>query len=227
MKTVFLVQHGQSHHHVDRQARLWPDFRNGLTELGQRQAKCLATRLRRELDGQPCHVYTSPMTRAAETAEIISSELGVTPETAYDLHEYLGRFALERTEGGEEWPVDESNWSLVDWRPFPEAETWREFYTRVAAVMDGVAERHSDEELAIFSVHGGTLSNIVVWWLGIPLDVLPERTCFAASPGSVSILNKNQHGNPRIKSLNDRAHLAAPRCRGEHAEQAHPADQGP
>ncbi len=148
------------------------------------------------------------MTRAVETATIINGKLDAPLETVYELHEYNGRFALERTEDGQERTVDESKWSLLDWRPFPEGETWREFYTRVAAAMDGVAERHSDKELPLFCVHGGTLSNIVVWWLGIPLDVLPERTCFAAAPGSVSILNKNQYGNPLIEGLNDRAHLA-------------------
>lgn len=206
---MLLVQHCQSYHHVDPQARLWPDFRNGLTEFGQRQAKCVAQRMRDEVDGRPCQVYTSPMKRAVETAEIMSAEFDVTPQIVGDLHENNGRFALERSENGQEWTIDRSNWSLFDWRPFPEGETWREFYTRVAAAMDGVAEQHSDRELAIFSVHGGTLSNIVVWWLGIPLDVLPERTCFSATSGSLSVLNKNQYGNPLIERLNDRSHLAA------------------
>jgi len=149
------------------------------------------------------------MKRAAETAEIISAELDVTPQIVGDLHENNGRFALERSEDGQEWTVDRSNWSLFDWRPFPEGETWREFYTRVAAAMDGVAEQHSDREVAIFSVHGGTLSNIVVWWLGIPLDVLPERTCFSATPGSLSVLKKNRRKAKENKSLQSTATTGA------------------
>ena len=207
MQTALLVQHGQSHHHVDPRARLWPDFRNGLTELGQRQAARIGKRLRDEADGRRCRVYASPMRRAAETAEIVSGELGVTPQLVEGLHEYNGRFALERTEEGEERPVDNSERTLFDWRPFPEAETWREFFTRVAAAMNGVAEQHPDRELAIFAVHGGTLSNIVVWWLGIPLDALAERTCFAATPGSLSVLKRNRYGSPVIERLNDRSHL--------------------
>lgn len=74
--------------------------------------------------------------------------------------------------------------------------------------MDGVTEQHPDGGLAIFIVHGGTLSNIIVWWLGIPLDVLPERTCFSATPGSLSILKRNGYGNAVVERLNDRAHLA-------------------
>lgn len=123
MQTAMLAQHCQSHHHVDPQASLWPDARNGLTDLGQRQAHCAAERLRIEVNGRPCQVYTSPMRRASETASIVSGELGVAPQIVHDQHEYCGRFALERTEDGKEWTVDNSNWSLFDWRPFPEAET--------------------------------------------------------------------------------------------------------
>ena len=208
MQIVILVQHGQAYHHVLPEAKLWPDIRNGLTSKGQRQAQCAATRLLQEVAGRPCQVYTSAMRRATETAKILTRELLVTAEPVPDLHEFNGRFAMERTRNGEEWTIDNSNWSLFDWRPFPEAETWREFHTRVAAAMDRLAGTCSDTTLPILVVHGGTLSNIVVWWLGLPLDALPERTCFAASPGSLSILQRNRHGKPVIERLNDCAHLA-------------------
>ena len=208
LQTAFLVQHCQSQHHVDPRARLWPDFRNGLTDLGRHQAECLAKRLRKEIGQRPCRLYTSPMQRAVDTGEIIAAELGATLRTVHDLHEYNGRFALERTDDGEERSIDESNRSLFDWRPFPEAETWREFYTRVATAMNALVQEHRDASLPILVVHGGTLSNIVVWWLGLPLDTLPERTCFTASPGSLSILKRNRFGNPVVERLNDRSHLA-------------------
>jgi len=148
------------------------------------------------------------MQRAVETATIINGKLEAPLETVHELHEYNGRFALERSEDGQEWTIDRSNWSLFDWRPFPEAETWREFYARVATAMERMAQEHNENGLPVLVVHGGTLSNIVVWWLGLPLDALAERTCFSASPGSVSILNRNQYGKPVIERLNDRAHLA-------------------
>jgi len=207
--TLFLVQHCPSQHHVNGEARLWPDGRNGLTELGQRQARCLAERLHEEMGQRPCRVYTSPMQRAAETAEIVRAKLETALETVYELHEFNGRFALERSEDGQEWPMDESGGSLFDGRPFPEAETWREFYGRVATAMARLAREHEEDRLPILVVHGGTLSNLVVWWLGLPLDALPERTCFSASPGSLSILKKSEYGNAVIERLNDRAHLAA------------------
>ncbi len=207
MKTVFLVQHGQSHHHVNPEARLWPDARNGLTDEGRRQARRVAARLRMDIGQRPCQVYASRMRRAVETAEIIGHELGGPPGAVSGLQEYNGRFAIERTSDGEEWVIDDSDWSLFDWRPFPEAETWREFHVRVAEAMDHLGQQIFEGMLPVLVLHGGTLSNIIVWWLGIPLDVLPERTCFAATPGSISVLKKNRYGNPVIDVLNDRAHL--------------------
>jgi len=152
MQVVILVQHSQAYHHVLPEAKLWPDIRNGLTSKGQRQAQCAATRLRQEVAGRPCQVYTSAMRRATETAEILARELRVTAQPVPDLHEFNGRFAMERTGNSEEWTIDNSNWSLFDWRPFPEAETWREFHTRVAAAMDRLAGTCSDTTLPILVV---------------------------------------------------------------------------
>ena len=61
--------------------------------------------------------------------------------------------------------------------------------------------------MPIIVAHGGTLSNIVTWWLRLPLDALPERNPFSGSPGGITFLKKNQHGNPVVGYLNDTAHL--------------------
>jgi broad specificity phosphatase PhoE len=66
-------------------------------------------------------------------------------------------------------------------------------------------EETPEAHLPVLVTHGGTLSNLVVAWLGLPLDVLPERTCFSAIPGSISVLKRNRYGNPMIDRLNDRA----------------------
>ena len=116
MDILFLAQHCQSQHHVNRQARLWPDVRNGLTELGRREAECLARRLAEKIGERTCQVYTSRMQRTLETSQIVGQELGIAPEPVSDLHEYNGHLAMERTEDGEESAVDKSNWSLFDWR---------------------------------------------------------------------------------------------------------------
>jgi broad specificity phosphatase PhoE len=207
MKTLVLVQHCQSQHHINREADRWPDRRNGLTETGRRQAQLLAQRLHKELEERPCRIHTSRMQRAMETARIIGECLHAEPQAAADLHELNGRFAMARTEDEPERVVDNSNWSLFDWRPFPQAETWRQFHARVCAAMEQIARGHPAECVPIVVAHGGTLSNIVAWWLRLPLDVLPERTPFAASPGSITVLKTNKFGKPVVDRLNDTAHL--------------------
>ena len=53
------------------------------------------------------------MQRAMETAKRIGTELGVTQQTVSALHEYCGRLAMERTEDGKEWTVDESEFKSM------------------------------------------------------------------------------------------------------------------
>jgi len=207
MKSLFLIQHCQSHHHVNHEAKFWPDVRNGLTDLGQRQAELVAARLREMIGDSPSRIYTSKMQRSVETAEILGHEFGVDPQAIDGLHENNGHFAMERNENGEGWQIDRSNWSLFDWRPFPEAETWREFHARVCAAMNEIEDMHPDGAIPIVVLHGGSLSNAVVWWLRLELDAMPERTCFAAQPASISVLAKTKFGNPVIERLNDTSHL--------------------
>ena len=206
MDRMILIQHCQSQHHVDP-AKQFPDGANGLTALGRAQAHALGERLRHLLQGQDVHLLSSDMTRAKETADIVGAALGSRPMLRAELREWSDPLVLER--GPRPKRKDpESCEPLFDWRPFPDHESWREFHRRVSEFMTGHLQNERGTGTPVLVVHGGTLSNIVVWWLGIPLDVLPDRTCFAATPGSISVLKKNRYGHPGIESLNDRAHLA-------------------
>jgi len=207
MKSMILIQHCQSHHHVNPEAFFWPDSANGLTSLGRRQAACLASRLHDELGQTSCRLYASDMTRAFETADIIGGQIGQTPSRIPELREWNGRFAVERTEIEEERTIDESNGSLFDWRPFPEAETWREFHARVSIWLDELATQDDPTDVPILVMHGGTKINIILWWLGLALDALSERAPFAGMPGSITVLNRNRSDNPVVDRLNDAAHL--------------------
>jgi len=92
------------------------------------------------------------------------------------------------------------------WQPHPRAETWRQFYQRVAGVMERLAGEQ--EELLFVVTHGGTLVNIVAWWLQLDIEVL-SRLSFGAHPASVSVFGSNQWGDHELERLNDTAHLYA------------------
>jgi len=216
MNSMILIQHCQSQHHVNAEARLWPDGENGLTTLGRRQAECLASRLRDELEQIPCRLYASDMRRAYETADIIGKEIEQTTSRIPELREWNGRFAVERTQKAQEPPTKDDNGPPFDSRSFPEAETWREFYARVSTAMQDFARRHDPACLPVLVVHGGSKINIIIWWLQTTIDAFPDKTPFAGMPGSITVLGRHRSGQPVVDCLNDVAHLdacgIAPRC---------------
>lgn len=207
MRGMVLVQHCQSHHHVNPDARLWPDSRNGLTELGMQQARETASRLKSAFEGSRCSIYSSDMRRARDTALEVGRQLGTEPITVPEFREWNGRFAVERDQDGEEWIIGDSDCPLFDWRPFPEAESWREFYTRVCKGLEAIESELTEGSVPILVVHGGTISNIIIWWLGLPLDILGERAPFTGSPGGISVLRENKHSNNVLVGFNDLSHL--------------------
>ena len=70
---VFLVRHAEA---VDETLELRDPHRH-LTEQGRTQAKSLGDRLRWH-DCEPTHIWTSPLVRAVQTAELLIAGLGWT-----------------------------------------------------------------------------------------------------------------------------------------------------
>lgn len=208
MKTIVLIQHCQSQHHVNRQIQL-SDSENGLTDLGRRQAGCVAARLATAIGSQSCRLYSSDQVRAWQTAEIIGERLSLPMVAVPGLREGCAERPPHLPPVVEIPRPGDRMWLLFDSRPGPDLETWREFHCRVCQAMDQIACELSADCLPIVVTHGGTLSNIIAWWLRLSLDVLPERTPFAATPGSISVLRANRFGNPVLERLNDAAHLQA------------------
>ncbi len=204
MSSLILIRHGQSEHHINGMTSGWTD--TGLTELGCRQAACLASRLKREMEDTPCRVVSSDLKRAFQTAQIVGKEIGVTPESVPELREFNNGMAAgmttEEAKSCFRAPTD----PLHDWQPYPEADTWRRFYSRVSDTMDLFSE-HRDG-LLLLVAHAGTITNMVAWWLKLKIEKLSEVS-FAASPTSISVLNVNQWGEHTIERLNDTAHLYA------------------
>jgi broad specificity phosphatase PhoE len=182
----------------------WTD--TGLTELGRRQAACLASRLKREIGNTPCHLHCSDLKRALQTAEIIGREIGVTPNLVSDLRELNNGIAAGKSLEEAKRYVLELTRPVLDWQSYPQAETWRQFYSRVAACMDRLAR--DQEDLLLLVTHGGTIINIVAWWLQLDIDML-DKVSFDASPASLSVLRVNQWNERTIERLNDTAHLYA------------------
>jgi len=203
MNKVLLVRHCQSYHHVDRTAG--PN--SHLTDLGREQSMAVADRLQKELVGQRCRLISSDLHRTWETAAVLADRLGVECVPASALREWRGRTVEQMTPEEKQRMLSDRRWFLFDWPLGPGVESWRQFYQRVADFMTAMSKAIPDDELAIVVAHGGTISNIVAWWLEIPVDALPARTPFAGTTASISMLARNQFGEPYIERLNDRIHL--------------------
>lgn len=204
MNPIILVRHAQSEHHVNGLTGGWTD--TGLTDLGRRQAACLASRLKQELQGIPVRMVCSGLKRALQTAEVIGQEIGVTAQLVPELCEFNNGIAAgmlrEEADKIQHKPTE----PLSDWQPYPEAETWRQFYWRVAGFMDRLDVEQ--EGLLLVVTHGGTLVNVVAWWLQLGGEVI-SKVSFAAHPASISVLTVNQWGEHVLERLNDTAHLYA------------------
>lgn len=204
MKPIILVRHAQSQHHVNGLTGGWTD--TGLTDLGRRQAACLASRLRQELEDAPVRLYCSDLKRALQTAEIVGQEIGVTAQLVPELREFNNGIAAGMMREEADKIRHEFTEPFVDCQPYPEAETWRQFYRRVAGRMDRLVKEQ--KELLLVVTHGGTLVNIVTWWLQLDIERLSGLS-FEAYPTSISVLGVNQWGDHELERLNDTAHLYA------------------
>ena len=94
---------------------------------------------------------------------------------------------------------------VVDWAPFPGAESWREMSERVESFMDGI----NDEEhgLTLLVLHGGSGNAAICWWLG--LGIGEHNISFELDPCSISRFNVTRYGERNVVNVNDTAHLVA------------------
>lgn len=202
MNPIILVRHGQAESNVSNLTGGWSQ--TALTDLGRHQAQLVAKRLKRELEGVEIASFCSDLKRAAQTAEIIAEETGlnIAPETGF--RECNNGIAAGKTEEeAEEYRIPPTR-PLLDWRQYPGAETWREFYHRVSQCMEKVTAKTNGPLLIV--THGGTMVNIVAWWIRMPLETLSDFSLRTHNTG-ITILTETEFGERAIERHNDVAHL--------------------
>lgn len=126
-----------------------------LTELGQQQVAELAESLK---DERIAAIYTSPLSRAVESANIAGEILGLTPEIMGSLSEYdCGEFdgigfndprAQELFQQWGQGDLDEG---------FPDGETGADVVKRYDDALREIADLHRGESVLVLS-HGGAMS---------------------------------------------------------------------
>jgi len=205
MNRLILIRHAQSEHHIHGLTGGWTD--TPLSPLGRIQARNVADYCRQRFAGQPSPcLFSSDLARAAQTAAYVASALGVESRLEPTLRELNNGIAagLTHAEAKQiERPMTEP---VVDWAPYPEAESWRMMMDRVFAGMDRIARACPSTVVVV--THGNAGVAVIQWWLGL-CERCRQGISFELDPASVSELALNSWQERTIVRLNDTSHLQA------------------
>lgn len=202
LNPLVLVRHAEAEHHIREITGGWTD--TDLTERGHYQSWLLAARLAQELRGVPLLLGCSNLRRAVQTARPIGDALGIESQIYPDLTDLNNGIAAGKTHAEARLHAIPPSEPILDWRPYPQAESWRQFFQRVAGFIDSFTARQ--ERAAILVSHAATIHVIVAWWLGLSLEY---NTSFSIAPASLTVLTTNRWGERTLERLNDTAHLYA------------------
>jgi probable phosphoglycerate mutase len=201
MTRLILIRHGRSMWNAERRIQGQAD--PPLDDVGRQQAHCLAKRLQRD-GANLSTLYTSPLQRASETAEIIGETLGVPVVTDPRLTERgVGDVTgLTWEEITTCYPDFVHSWEHdPEHAGFPGEEGQAEFRARVVSVFDEMVAHHAPDPVGVVS-HGGTLGAYLNHLLGLP----GRRSPFHFWNASLSIVEVNPT-RPRVICVNDTGHL--------------------
>ncbi|MBA2376949.1 MAG: histidine phosphatase family protein [Rubrobacteraceae bacterium] len=222
-KETILIRHGQS---TANASGVWQgklDF--PLSDLGREQARTAGEALSEEcLDA----FYSSPLSRAFETAEIIAREAGFTDDiTPMDGLIERGGGAFE----GNTWPERERDMPdlIAKFRSVPEEEGWsvvgaetdEEILARFTPAISEILARHPPGSRIVIVAHGGVMRAFLRNLFGGNILSGGERA-ENASITRVEWLEKGDGGDkPRLTELAATDHLPeaeSPPTRGPTSE---------
>jgi broad specificity phosphatase PhoE len=149
--TLILARHGETD--WNRENRFQGHADPPLNALGRRQSAELAETLAGEALAR---VFTSPLRRASETAEIVARRLALEVEPLEPLREIdVGAWSgLTRDEVAARFPDAYARWLERAPHGFEDGETYDQLAARVLPAIRRLAERHPSETLLVVT-HGG------------------------------------------------------------------------
>jgi broad specificity phosphatase PhoE len=152
MTRLLLVRHGETD--WNREQRFQGHADPPLNQTGRAQAVDLSVALAAE---PLAAVYSSPLRRALETAEIVAAAHGQEPATVDALREVdVGSWeGLTRTEVEERQPEQFARW-LNHEQGFEDGETYEQLSGRVIPALFELASAHPGERILAIT-HGGPI----------------------------------------------------------------------
>ncbi|NLV88588.1 MAG: histidine phosphatase family protein [Tissierellia bacterium] len=200
MTRLYLIRHGQSEWNILSKVQGQKDAR--LTDLGREQAKKIGKRL---IDEDIDIIYSSDLSRALETAEIISSIINKPVIESREIREI--NFGLWEGLTLEEIQDKYAEEYLI-WMKSPDkltlegAETLESLKNRVMPFVDKIITENKNKNIAIVS-HSASLKIIILNLLGIGNGFYKN---ISLRNVSLSIVECRKYNNV-LTLLNDTSHL--------------------
>ena len=204
-----LIRHGESLSNRDGRVQGQADI--SLTEVGRQQAKAVASWCQSQQFQSPCELWSSPLCRARETAEIIGKATGLPVNLKDDLVELnAGVFQGHLWDDlADRFPEDVARWRSgdLDFR-IPGGESRRQLAQRGGQALQSLSCRSARSIIIV--AHGGVLTAALGLLLGRdhPLLVEAVERPFTRLPalGNCSV-SQLQWPGPELISFNGTDHL--------------------
>jgi len=196
---LLLVRHAQTILHHDN--RFWGSTDIALSDIGIRQAEQLRDRL---TDEKITAVYTSTLSRARSTTDIITSRRKTKITTCEELNEcnfgYIEGLTFDEIKRRHPELAEElQSWKTVS---FPGGESLEDLDKRVRSFLDRLG-KHKEKETVLIVSHGGPLPLLICNLLGIGAEHWLQLRIEHAS---LSIVQTYPQGAV-LTLLNDTSHL--------------------
>lgn len=201
----WLIRHGETEWNAGRRLQGWLDI--PLSETGRQQAHRLAAHLKALKSPDFDVVLSSDLWRAAETARIATSHLGLPIITSTRLRErnygiYQGLDWSALTEGLANKGVNFRDPA----QEIEDGESFGSFAQRITETMDAYAQKYAGKKILVFT-HGGVVD--IAWRKagGHALTVKREGTILNTS---INLFDIDTAGNWRMGAWNQVDHLDMP-----------------
>ncbi|MGD9671415.1 MAG: histidine phosphatase family protein [Hyphomicrobiaceae bacterium] len=198
---IYLVRHGATQ--LTEEDRCAGSTDICLPEVGRKQVASLAERLK---DERLAAIYSSPLARTLETAQILAAPHGINPiaepalrEIDYGHWERLRRIDVER-----DFRAEYEIWQEDPLTIGPEGgESGLNVLHHILPVVRRIVETHRHKNVLLVS-HKGTNRLLVSSLLGF--DVRGYRDRLDQSPAALNIIDLMSEVRPRLRLFNDISH---------------------
>lgn len=189
----FFVRHGVTAH-TGHKLSGWMEGID-LTEEGRAQARVAAERL---AEHRFAALYSSPIERCYQTAEIIGEVLRKQVEVTDELGEVrYGKW----TDRSFKSLTKTKLWEVIQRQPsaarFPDGETLRDVQKRAVDEVERLAARHRGRSVCCVT-HADVIRLVMAHYLGVHLDLYQR---IMVGPASISVLSVGDMG-PRVWAMN-------------------------